>query len=105
MQSPSAEHKLKAEIIKALAHPSRLAMVESLAEGARCVCELQALVGSDMSTVSKHLALLKQARIVSDEKRGQWVYYSLRTPCVLRFLECIATLADESGLCQCEDGS
>jgi DNA-binding transcriptional ArsR family regulator len=54
-------YKRKALVLKAMAHPSRLAMLEALADGERCVCELQRVVGSDMSTVSKHLALLRPA--------------------------------------------
>ncbi len=92
--------KQKARTIKALAHPSRLAMVESLADGERCVCELQELVGSDISTVSKHLALLKSAGIVCDRKQGQWVYYSLRTPCIMAFLDCIEAVMKEP--CECD---
>ncbi len=92
----SAEaYKAKADIIKALAHPSRLAMVEALAGGEMCVCHLQELVGSDMSTVSKHLSLLKHAGIVRDRKEGLWVHYSLRTPCVLDFLGCIEAMVEQ----------
>jgi ArsR family transcriptional regulator len=79
----------KVAVFKALAHPGRLAMVEALAEGERCVCELQRIVGSDMSTVSKHLALLKQAGVVQDRKEGLWVYYRLRTLCVVHMLNCL----------------
>ena len=93
-------YKQKAHVIKALAHPSRLAMVEALRDGERCVCELQELVGSDMSTVSKHLSILKHAGIVSDRKQGLWVYYSLRTPCVAGFLGCIDAVTGEA--CECE---
>lgn len=87
MDRPIYEHK--ARIIKAIAHPSRLAMIDSLAEGDKCVCELQALVGSDMSTVSKHLAVLRAAGIVSDHKRGVQVYYHLEVPCILQFMGCV----------------
>ena len=90
----------KAKIIKALAHPSRLAMVEYLVDGERCVCELQALVGSDISTVSKHLTILKNAGIVCDRKQGQWVYYSLRTPCIVGFLDCIEAVMNQP--CECD---
>lgn len=79
----------RARVIKALAHPSRLAMVDALAAGERCVCELQALVGADMSTVSKHLSLLRDAGIVRSSKRGLQVFYRLRVPCLLSFLECV----------------
>jgi ArsR family transcriptional regulator len=93
-------HKKKANIIKALGHPSRLAMVEYLVGGERCVCELQTLVGSDISTVSKHLTILRNAGLVCDRRQGQWVYYSLRTPRISGFLECIESLMTEP--CECE---
>jgi DNA-binding transcriptional ArsR family regulator len=98
-------HRRKANVIKALAHPSRLAMVEALADGERCVCELQELVGSDMSTVSKHLAILRSAGIVSDRKQGLWVHYSLRAPCTVDFLTCIEAIAQDTcvpGRCSSE---
>ncbi len=79
----------RAKIIKALAHPSRLMMVDALAEGEQCVCKLQELVGSDISTVSKHLSLMKEAGIVGDRKVGQQVFYSLRVPCITNFFGCI----------------
>jgi ArsR family transcriptional regulator len=79
----------KANIVKAMAHPSRLMMIDALAEGEKCVCELQRLVGSDMSTVSKHLTVMKQAGIVTDRKEGLQVFYRLREPCVLRFFDCV----------------
>lgn len=82
-------YKLKATILKALAHPTRLFMVETLENGERSVGELEKLIGSDISTISKHLALLRSAGIVRYEKRGQQVFYSLSTPCVMRFLECV----------------
>jgi len=84
--------KAQARRLKALAHPSRLLIVEELARAERCVCELAELVGADMSTVSRHLALLREAGIVTDEKRGAQVFYRLRTPCVLNFFECLAQL-------------
>lgn len=79
----------RARIIKALAHPSRLMMVDALAEGEKCVCELRELVGSDMSTVSKHLSLMREAGLVDDRKVGQQVFYSLRVPCIVSFFGCV----------------
>jgi ArsR family transcriptional regulator len=86
----------RANIIKALAHPSRLMMVEELSARERCVCELAELVGADMSTVSKHLSILRNAGIVEDEKRGSMVFYRLRTRCVFRFFECVEAISKES---------
>jgi len=84
-----ARLEARAQVFKALAHPSRLLVVQELSRGERCVCELTELVGSDMSTVSKHLTVLHAARIVDSEKRGSQVYYRLRMPCVLGFFNCI----------------
>ena len=87
--STRARYGAWAEIIKALAHPSRLFFVDELSRGERCVCELTEMIGVDMSTVSKHLAILKNVGIVQDEKRGTQVYYSLKCPCVLDFVTCV----------------
>lgn len=82
------QYEARADVLKALAHPTRLFLVDEMGKGERCVCELTAMVGADISTVSKHLAVLKHAGIVRDEKRGLQVFYSLRTPCVLNFFSC-----------------
>jgi ArsR family transcriptional regulator len=84
-----ARHEASARVIKALGHPSRVYMVEELSRGERCVCELTEMVGADVSTVSRHLSVLKNAGIVSDEKRGSQVFYSLRVPCVLNLFQCV----------------
>ena len=90
----------RAKIIKALAHPSRLAMIDRLEKGEACVCELQKIVNADISTVSKHLSLMKKAGLVEDRKEGLWVYYRLRVPCIIRFLDCIDVVT-ENGNNQC----
>ena len=84
-----ARLQARAKIIKAMAHPTRLFVVDELSRGERCVCELTEMIGADMSTVSKHLSLLKSAGIVQDNKRGAQVYYSLRCSCVLDFFRCV----------------
>ena len=91
-----ALYEARARIIKALAHPTRLFLVDELSRGERCVCELTEMVGADMSTVSKHLAVLKAAGIVADEKRGSQVFYAIRCPCVLKFFECVETVLKTS---------
>lgn len=79
----------QANVFKALGHPSRLFIVQELANGERCVCELQQMIGADLSTVSKHLSILRNAGLVKDEKRGAKVFYQLAIPCVTNFLGCI----------------
>ena len=97
-----ARFDARARIFKALAHPSRLFMVEVLSGGERCVCELTEMVGADMSTVSKHLSVLKSAGIVADEKRGMQVYYTLKMPCVMRFFDCVSEVMTRSAAEQVE---
>lgn len=84
----------RATIIKAMAHPSRLLMIDELSRGERCVCDLRDLVGHDISTVSKHLAVLKKAGIVEDDKRGKNIYYRLKVPCVLNFFQCVESVLE-----------
>lgn len=83
------KYEARAKVIKAMAHPTRLFIVDELAKGERCVCELRDMIGADISTVSKHLSVLKQAGIVEDEKRGLQVWYNLRVPCILKFFGCV----------------
>jgi ArsR family transcriptional regulator, arsenate/arsenite/antimonite-responsive transcriptional repressor len=80
--------KERANILKALAHPSRLLIVEELSKKEKCVCELREMIGDDASTVSKHLSVLKNAGIITDDKRGLNVYYKMNVCCVMGFLEC-----------------
>lgn len=84
----------RATVIKAMAHPSRLLMIDELSRGERCVCELRELVGHDMSTVSKHLSVLKKAGIVTSEKQGKQIYYRLKVPCILNFFQCIESVLE-----------
>ena len=92
--NPSLQPYIKpAGIIKALAHPARLLLMNLLAKGPVCVCELTAAVGYDISTVSLHLAVLKRAGLVTAEKNGNKVFYSLTCPCVLEFMTCITQAA------------
>ena len=84
----------RARVLKALAHPTRLFIVEELEGGERCVCDLTALIGADVSTVSKHLSVLKQAGIVADDKRGNQVFYRLRVPCILNFFGCVESVLE-----------
>lgn len=94
MKSKRADYEARAGIIKAMAHPSRLFIVDELARGERCVCELTEMIGADISTVSKHLAILRKAGIVVDRKEGLQVYYTLKTPCILNFFACVESVRE-----------
>lgn len=84
----------RARVLKALGHPSRLMIIEELAKGERCVADLTELVGADMSTVSKHLSLLRSVGLVHDQRQGAQVFYRLATPCVLNFFSCVESVLE-----------
>ena len=86
----------RARIMKALAHPTRLYIVEAVSQQEKCVQELTDLIEADISTVSKHLSVLKNADIVQAEKRGTQVYYRLKFRCVLQFFNCMESVMKSS---------
>jgi ArsR family transcriptional regulator len=81
--------KYRVAIFKALAHPTRLTVIQALADGEKCVCELTELIKADTSTVSRHLAQLRSAGLIMDDKRGLQVFYKISCPCLLDFLQCV----------------
>jgi len=89
-------YSARARIAKAMAHPSRLLMLEAMEGKERCVCELTELVGADQSTVSKHLAVLKQAGLVEDRKQGVMVFYRVKVCCLQGFWDCIEGVLTEN---------
>ena len=85
-------YEARARVLKALAHPTRLLIVDELLQQERNVAELTKMVGADMSTVSKHLTVLKNVGIIRDDKRGSQVYYQLAVRCVPNFFGCIESV-------------
>jgi DNA-binding transcriptional ArsR family regulator len=77
----------KSEFFKALAHPMRIRILELLSEGNKNVNELQAILGTEGSTVSQQLAVLRSKNVVNGIKDGTSVIYSLRDPLIKNLLE------------------
>jgi ArsR family transcriptional regulator len=95
-------YEARANIVKALAHPSRLFIVDMLNKQSKTVGELTEMIGADTSTVSKHLSVLKNAGIVEDEKKGTTVFYSLKTPCITGFISCVEEVIESNTKTQVE---
>ena len=91
----------KADILKAIAHPVRLSIVEMLGERERCACEIGDAFPCDRTTVSKHLAVLKSLGVIEDRKEGLYIHYRLRMTCLLPFLACLERVV-RIGACECE---
>lgn len=87
----------RASLLKSLAHPARLLIIEMLERSPCCAGELTEAIGSDKTTVSKHLAVLKRAGLVKDTKRGTYSEYALACACVTHFIDCIESSATEDG--------
>jgi len=99
-RAEKAKYEARAKVLKALAHPTRLKLVDELATHDEvCVCDLTEVVGSDISTVSRHLTQLKNAGIVESEKHGQMVFYRLRVKCLTSLFGCIESVVK----CQIDD--
>jgi DNA-binding transcriptional ArsR family regulator len=82
------EFKARARIMKALASPVRLMIVDQLSRGERCICELQPLFPMNKSTLSRHVAALKNVGIVSERREGVRCFLRLETPCILNVFDC-----------------
>ena len=90
----------RAAVLKALAHPTRLWLLEQIQQQERCVCNLTDGINADISTVSKHLSILKQVGIVSSRRDGKQIYYRLETPCLLKMVGCVETVLEKNAQAQ-----
>jgi len=93
---PRKVYEARAGVAKALAHPTRLLILDALNEKQMCVCDLTDLVGADQSTVSKHLAVLRNAGLVDDRKDGTMTFYRLKVCCLSGFWECVESVLKEN---------
>lgn len=92
--SDNERYTYMASVMKALAHPTRLFIVDELEKEARNVSELTEMVGIDMSTISRHLAILKQAGIIGAIKKNNQMIYRLLCPCVLDMYKCVLQIKE-----------
>ena len=88
----------RTSVLKAIASAPRLTILDALCSGDLSVGELTTKVGNDISTVSRHLLVLKNAGIVSSSKDGPSVIYHLCTPCILDFLSCVDNVIHNSNI-------
>ena len=86
----------QAEIAKAMAHPVRVGVLEFVKDGEQCVCDIAEAVGTERSNLSKHLSVMVGAGVLASRKEGLKVFYRVKTPCVMKFLDCLkACLAEQ----------
>ncbi len=84
-------YEKQAEIVKVIAHPLRIAILNFLKDGPQCVCDISEYIGAERSNVSRHLSLMTSAGLLEYRKEGLKVIYKLKTPCILDCFACITT--------------
>lgn len=104
----TSDYRVVAGVMKAVAQPIRLAIVDTLRNGERCVTDIVEAVGAERSNVSRHLAVLTRAGIVVYRKEGLMVFYTLRTPCILNIFGCVSGVLEKPSTqtrpaCACSD--
>lgn len=88
-------YERQAEIAKAVAHPLRVAVIDFLRDGEKCVCDIAEQIGSERSNVSRHLSVMVGAGVLTCRKEGLKVFYALRTPCIAEFLSCVTRVVKQ----------
>jgi ArsR family transcriptional regulator, arsenate/arsenite/antimonite-responsive transcriptional repressor len=88
--------EIRAKIIKSMAHPVRLMVIEFLKSGDQSFSDIFDLFQLDKSTVSKHLLVLKESGIVSSRKNGADMIYKLVVPCVTDFFSCVTAVIESN---------
>jgi ArsR family transcriptional regulator len=96
MVIPFQEAEIRAKIIKSMAHPVRLIIIEFLKDGEHSFSEIFDLFHLDKSTVSKHLLVLKEGGIVSSRKDGADMIYRLDVPCITDFFSCVTAVIESN---------
>jgi len=84
-------------LLKALADPLRIDIVQTLAHGERCVCELTECLGLTQSRLSFHLKVMRQAGLIRAREEGRWVYYRLEADAIRQLQSWMAALETRSG--------
>jgi ArsR family transcriptional regulator len=84
--------ELKAEILKALAQPTRLKILELLRNGEKCICEIVPAINGEQSNISRHISLMQKSNLVTTRKDGVKVMVKVSDPRVFEILDSIALL-------------
>ena len=84
--------ELKAEVLKALAQPTRLKILELLRNGERCICEIVPAINGEQSNISRHISLMQKSRLVTTRKDGVKVMVKVRDPKIFEILDSVSLL-------------
>lgn len=82
----------RAEILKAIAQPTRMKIIEFLRDGERCVCEIFPAIAEEQSNTSRHLNMMQNCGILARRKEGVKIMYRLKHPEVLEILKLASSI-------------
>lgn len=82
------------QLLRALADPIRLRVIEALGEGERCVCDLTSALGLAQSKLSFHLRVLRDAGLIVARQQGRWMYYRLEPEALMRLRDWLEQLSE-----------
>ena len=84
--------ELKAEVLKVLAQPTRLKILELLRNGERCICEIVPAINGEQSNISKHISLMQKSNLVTTRKDGVKVMVKVKDPKIFEILDSVSLL-------------
>ncbi len=84
--------ELKAEILKALAQPTRLRILELLRDGERCICEIVPAINGEQSNISRHISLMQKSNLVTTRKDGVKVMVKVSDPKIFDLLDRVSSI-------------
>jgi DNA-binding transcriptional ArsR family regulator len=85
----------RADIMKALAQPTRLKIIEFLRDGERCVCEIFPAIGEEQSNTSRHLNMMQAAGVLSRRKEGLKIFYAIKHPEILDIVDIVTRIVKQ----------
>ena len=88
-------YKLQSEMIKALAHPTRIAILEMLRHGEVCVCELEPALGLRQANISQHLMVLRAKHLVTTRREGVRVFYRVADERIFQVLDLLFAITHD----------
>ncbi len=91
-------YRLPTQVLKVLAHPTRLHLLNALRDGEECVCHLTAMLNQRQAYISQQLMFLRQADLLEDRKEGARVYYRIQNPRVFDILDAVNALCDKQSI-------
>ena len=84
--------EMKSDLLKALAQPTRLRILELLREGEKCICEIIPAINGEQSNISRHISLMQKSHLVSTRKDGVKVMVKIRDPRIFEILDKVSVV-------------